>query len=92
MARKEGLLSLEEAANADIIINLIDISADDGYEQSQVTSELLKKLGCEGIPVVNVINKADKLPEGTNIHCDDSTVLISAKQRKVLIRLCLSAF
>lgn len=79
--------TLEEAANADIIINLIDISADDGYEQSQVTAELLKELGCEGIPVVNVLNKADKLPEGTNIHCDDSTVLISAKQRKGLDEL-----
>ncbi|MBQ8827175.1 MAG: GTPase HflX [Oscillospiraceae bacterium] len=84
--------TLEEAANADIIINLIDISADDGYEQSQVTAELLKELGCEGIPVVNVLNKADKLPEGANIHCDDSTVLISAKQRKGLDELleCIS--
>ncbi|MBQ8780284.1 MAG: GTPase HflX [Oscillospiraceae bacterium] len=79
--------TLEEAANADIIINLIDISADDGYEQSQVTAELLKELGCEGIPVVNVLNKADKLPEGANIHCDDSTVLISAKQRRGLDEL-----
>lgn len=79
--------TLEEAANADIIINLIDISADDGYEQSQVTSELLKELGCEGIPVVNVLNKADKLPEDANIRCDGSTVLISAKQRRGLDEL-----
>lgn len=73
--------TLEEAANADIIINLIDISADDGYEQAQVTAELLKELGCEGIPQVNVLNKADKLPEGANITCDESTVLISAKNK-----------
>ncbi len=79
--------TLEEAANADIIINLIDISADDGYEQSQVTAELLNELGCEGIPMVNVLNKADKLPEGANIHCDESTVLISAKKREGLDRL-----
>lgn len=79
--------TLEEAANADIIINLIDISADDGYEQAQVTAELLKELGCEGIPMVNVLNKADKLPEGANIHCDGSTVLISAKKREGLDRL-----
>lgn len=85
--------TLEEAANADIIINLIDISADDGYEQSQVTAELLKELGCEGIPQVNVLNKADKLPEGTNIACDASTVLISAKQRTGLDKLleCIAA-
>lgn len=79
--------TLEEAANSDIIINLIDISADDGYEQSQVTAELLKELGCEGIPQVNVLNKADKLPEGTNISCDDATVLISAKKRQGLDEL-----
>ena len=85
--------TLEEAANADIIINLIDISADDGYEQAQVTAELLKELGCEGIPQVNVLNKADKLPEGTNIACDASTVLISAKQRTGLDKLleCIAA-
>ena len=39
--------TLEEAANADIIINLIDISASDGYEQSEVTSKLLSELGCK---------------------------------------------
>lgn len=85
--------TLEEAANADIIINLIDISADDGYEQAQVTAELLKELGCEGIPQVNVLNKADKLPEGTNIACDASTVLISAKKRTGLDKLleCIAA-
>ena len=79
--------TLEEAANADIIINLIDISASDGYEQSEVTSKLLSELGCDGIPRVNVLNKADKLPEGTNIACDDSTVLISAKQGEGLDKL-----
>ena len=44
--------TLEEAANADIIINLIDISADDGYEQAQVTAELLKESTSD--PEVNV--------------------------------------
>ncbi len=79
--------TLEEAANADIIINLIDISADDGYEQSRVTADLLRELGCEGIPQINVLNKADKLPEGTNIPCDEKTVVISAKQRWGLDKL-----
>ncbi|MBP1562036.1 MAG: GTPase HflX [Oscillospiraceae bacterium] len=71
--------TLEEAANADIIINLIDISADDGYEQAQVTAEVLKDLGCDGIPRIDVLNKCDKLPEAENIKCDDRTVKISAK-------------
>ena len=76
--------TLEEAANADIIIDLIDISADDGYEQAEVTAEVLKDLGCDGIPRINVLNKCDKLPEAENIPCDDKTVKISAKYGKGL--------
>lgn len=74
--------TLEEAAAADIIINLIDISAEDGYEQAQVTAELLDELGCGDIPRIDVLNKCDKLPEAENIRCDERTVKISAKQKK----------
>lgn len=74
--------TLEEAAAADIIINLIDISADDGYEQAQVTAELLEELGCGDIPRIDVLNKCDLLPEAENIRCGERTVKISAKQKK----------
>ncbi|MGN0675103.1 MAG: GTPase HflX, partial [Oscillospiraceae bacterium] len=73
--------TLEEAASADIIINLVDISADDGYEQAEVTAEVLKELGCDGIPRIDVLNKCDLLPEAENIKCDERTVKISAKQK-----------
>lgn len=71
--------TLEEAANADIIINLIDISSEDGFSQSQVTAELLSELGCDGIPKLDVLNKCDKLPPETNFPTDENTILISAK-------------
>ena len=74
--------TLEEAANADIIINLVDISADDAKEQTEVTEAVLKDLGCEGIPRIDVLNKCDLLPEAENIKCDDRTVKISAKHHK----------
>ena len=73
--------TLEEAASADIIINLVDISADDGFEQAEVTAEVLKDLGCDGIPRIDVLNKCDLLPESANIKCDERTVKISAKQK-----------
>ena len=72
--------TLEEAASADIIINLIDISAEDGYEQAEVTAEVLKDLGCDGIPRIDVLNKCDLLPEAADIKCDGRTVKISAKR------------
>lgn len=74
--------TLEEASGADIIINLIDISAEDGYEQAEVTAEVLKELGCDGIPRIDVLNKCDLLPEAENIKCNDKTVKISAKSGK----------
>ncbi|MGN0665219.1 MAG: GTPase HflX [Huintestinicola sp.] len=71
--------TLEEAANADILLNIIDISSDDAKEQEKVTAALLSDLGCDGIPKVNVLNKCDKLIGAEHIPEDMSTVRISAK-------------
>jgi len=73
--------TLEEAASADIIINIIDISSDDGIEQSKVTEKLLNELGCEEIPKIKVFNKSDMLDNTENIPLDDKSVLISAKNK-----------
>ncbi|MBQ8827409.1 MAG: GTPase HflX [Oscillospiraceae bacterium] len=73
--------TLEEAANADIIINVIDISADDAYEQAEVTQKLLSELGCDGIPQINVLNKCDRLPDFAAVPTDSTSVRISAKKR-----------
>ncbi len=79
--------TLEEAANADIILNVIDISSDDAYGQAQVTNELLSELGCDDIPKINVLNKCDKLPGWENIPEDGTTVKISAKEQTGFDRL-----
>ena len=71
--------TLEEAAQADIILNLIDISSDDGMNQAEVTEKLLHELGCDGIPRINVLNKADLISPEEVIPEDKHTVLISAK-------------
>lgn len=78
--------TLEEAANADVILHVCDSSSEDIELQTKVTRELLSELGCDGIPVVTVLNKSDisgwsdrMLPEGT--------VLISAKEGRGLDRL-----
>lgn len=73
--------TLEEAASADIIINIIDISAEDGLEQADVTDSLLNDLGCADIPKIRVFNKADRLENSENIPHDDKTVIISAKNK-----------
>lgn len=73
--------TLEEAAAADIILNVHDISAPDFAEQAKVTRQLLTELGCDGIPVIDVMNKADAAVDIDAVFEDDSTVIISARQK-----------
>ena len=73
--------TLEEAANADVIIHVCDASAQDCQEQITVTNQLLGELGCAGIPVVTVLNKCDKVPyiDSLDISHSENTVNMSAK-------------
>ena len=71
--------TLEEAANADIILNVIDISSDTAEEEMRVTEQLLAELECADIPRIRVLNKCDRLAGAENIPEDGTTVRICAK-------------
>ena len=77
--------TLEEAACADIIIHVCDVSDPEAAEKADVTLKILADLGAAEIPVVTVLNKCDLLTE--NIPEDDSTVKISAKKAQGIDRL-----
>lgn len=79
--------TLEEAAAADLILNVQDLSSPEIKEQAEVTEKLLTELGCEGIPRICVMNKADAAPFTDTVFEDDNTVMISAKERTGFDRL-----
>lgn len=79
--------TLEEAANADLILNVMDISSPECSEQAEVTEKLLSELGCDGIPKINVLNKCDIAYEGNIFHEDDKNVKVSAVKRYGFERL-----
>lgn len=79
--------TLEEAAAADLILNVQDLSSPEIKEQAEVTEKLLSELGCEGIPRICVMNKADAAPFTDTVFEDDNTVMISAKERTGFDRL-----
>lgn len=79
--------TLEEAANADVILHICDASSDDVAEQAKVTLELLNELGCKDIPVVTVLNKCDITPDISELEDAPNVVKISAKNATGLEKL-----
>ena len=72
--------TLEEAKNADLILNICDISSDQNEQQLEVTRELLNELGCENIPIITVYNKCDVIDMEVKHSPDFKSVFISAKE------------
>lgn len=70
--------TLEEAACADVILNVCDASSPDCAEHLRVTNELLSELGAADIPVVSVMNKSDLLYDADSVMTLGDSVFISA--------------
>ena len=71
--------TLEEAANADLILSVCDITSPELLEQRAVTERLLEELGVEGTPVITVLNKCDAAAPSAAAEPYRSCVRISAK-------------
>lgn len=74
--------TLEEAADADLILNVCDCSDPAVDRQLEVTRQLLSDLGCGGIPTLTVYNKIDLCPDPERFVGNDRTVYISAAKRQ----------
>lgn len=72
--------TLAEAANADLLIQVIDYSDPHYEEMMATTKKTLKQIGITDIPMVNVFNKADKTEIEFPVLEGDDQVVISAKQ------------
>ena len=74
--------TLEEAAEATVILNVCDASDEHSAEHLEVTRKLLDELGCEGKPVISVMNKCDLVGDIYAMPTFGKTVMISAKEQK----------
>lgn len=84
--------TLEEAARADLLINVCDISDSDVANHIEVTERTLCELNVSA-PIIRVYNKCDKMSE--NVRLSDiisdnsvSTIFVSAINGKNLDVLC----
>lgn len=79
--------TLEEAKEADILLQVIDYSDEHYKEQIAVTERTLKELGADGIPMLYVYNKADKVTSDAAHDCSglpiltENSIYLSAKEK-----------
>ncbi len=71
--------TLEEAAVADIILNVCDASSEEYKLHLEVTNSLLEELGCKGKPIITVYNKCDLVEAPYDLPKGKDSVCICAK-------------
>ncbi len=70
--------TLEDASDADLILNICDVSSPDFEAQMAVTESILTDIGAATVPIITALNKCDlvsEVPHTINNNC----VAISAK-------------
>lgn len=80
--------TLEELTFADLLLHVIDGSNPEWREQAEVVENLIRELGAEGTPRIDVFNKADLYGEEILPHGPD-IVSLSAKTGEGADRLLL---
>jgi GTP-binding protein HflX len=55
--------TLEEIAEADLLLHIVDISHPNALGQYQAVLETLKEIGADHIPMITALNKADQLKD-----------------------------
>jgi len=69
--------TLEEINTSDLILQVVDISANNTEREIKIVDEVLNELKCENIPKIMVYNKIDKVNENIELE-DDKSIKISA--------------
>ncbi|HLI91045.1 MAG TPA: GTPase HflX, partial [Ktedonobacteraceae bacterium] len=81
--------TLEEVIDADLLLEVVDISHENAIEQSETVNEILKDLNAADKPRVTALNKIDQLADPAEIDTSlyPSAVPVSALRKEGLDRL-----
>jgi GTP-binding protein HflX len=55
--------TLEEIAEADILLHLVDVTHENALNQAQAVHETLREIHADHIPTITVLNKIDRFPD-----------------------------
>ena len=70
--------TLEELDYADLILHVVDVSNPDWMDQLRVTDALIRELGVETTPRIEVYNKCDRCPEEKLPRSSDAVCISAA--------------
>lgn len=83
--------TLEEAAEADLLLHVVDAAAEEVEQNIRAVDEVLVEIGAADIPVLYVMNKIDQLP-AVSAHTDiDKSVNADGEEVSFPRRVWLSA-
>lgn len=71
--------TLEESRNMDLLLHVVDASAEDRLQHEQTVVALLNDLALEKVPVLTVYNKSDQIDDADFVPTLFPSVLVSAK-------------
>jgi len=79
--------TLEETREADLLLHIIDIADPAWQEKAKAVEKVLNEIGAENVPLLNVMNKVDLLPDLEsgiirNDHDEIQEVRVSAKSEQ----------
>ncbi len=74
--------TLEESKGMDLLLHVVDASAEDRLQQEQTVMSLMKELEMDDIPILTIYNKADRIDPFAFTPTLFPNVLISAKSSK----------
>jgi GTP-binding protein HflX len=75
--------TLEEVVEADLLLEVVDVTHENAIEQSQTVHDVLRELGAAAKPRVTALNKVDLLPDAGAVDTSlfQNAVCVSAVSR-----------
>lgn len=75
--------TLAEAANADLLIQVVDEADENKELMMKTTEQTLKEIGVENIPMITVFNKADILDEPRPQRAGDNLIMAALEEDSI---------
>ena len=64
--------TLEETRTADLLLPVIDVNDDHRHEHIQQVNDVIRQIGADDVPQLEIYNKIDKCEQPARVECDSA--------------------